>query len=90
VYNNSIPPKDKAGIARLSIIAHRLIDGLAIISTVVLILFNKLDATIGLPIIALIAGVWLNNSKRNSNNGNGPSVIIGALAGFAKLLGAHI
>lgn len=87
--NDSIPPKDKAGIAKLSIIAHRLIDGLAIISTVVLILFNKLDATVGLPIIALIAGVWLNNSKNKDTTG-GPSIILAAFTGFAKLWGVDI
>ena len=87
---NSIPPKDKASVAKLSIIAHRLIDGLAIISTVVLILFDKLDATVGLPIIALIAGVWLNSAKNKEGPGNGSSVILAAFTGFAKLWGVQI
>jgi hypothetical protein len=90
VTNNSIPPQDKAGLAKISIIAHRLIDGLAIISTVVLILFNKLDATVGIPIIALIAGVWLNSSKDKEGPGNGPSVILAAVTGFARFWGVHI
>lgn len=87
--NNSIPPDGKTEVAKIAIIAHHLIDGIAIISTVVLILFDKLDASVGVPIIALIAGVWLNNAK-NKDMPGGPSLILAATTGFVRLWGVNI
>ncbi len=82
---NSIPPQDKASVSKISIIAHTIIDIIALISITVLVIINKLDTTTGVALIALIAGVWINNSNGKPPSIN-PSVVLAAITGMYKAL----
>jgi hypothetical protein len=85
---NSIPPKDKAEVAKVSLITHTVIDLAAIVATSVFVITDKLESTTGIAIIALIAGVWLNNASNNKNNlpPGASSVVLGAISGVYKTL----
>lgn len=81
---DSLPPKEKSEVTKLTLITHTLIDALAIIAITLLVIVGKLEPLYGVGIIAIIAGVWLNSNVGGKPPTMGPSAIIGTLGGIAK------
>lgn len=84
--SNSIPPKQKGEISKLSLITHTIVDLAAIISITIFVIVGKLDARYGVGLIAIIAGVWLNSNSNGKAPPNGPSAILGTIIGIGKFL----
>ena len=81
-HTPSLPPAAKVA----SVWAHTIVDVAAIAGIVALICLDKIDASVGLAVIALIAGVW---AQMRPKNGQAPpptaGLVLGLLSGVTDI-----
>jgi len=81
----SIPPTEHK-ISVASIIAHTVIDALAICAITLLTVSGKVSVDLGVSLIALIAGIW---AKMQSGSGKLPpngGLVVGLVTGGFDLI----
>lgn len=83
--SNTEPPVKKVDSEReYKVIADSVIDGMAVLSVVVLAALGKITGETAVALIMLLAGVWAGKARMRGNLPSPPSS--GVILGFASTL----